>query len=193
MSKKNQTMKKNNSRVLLSTLGILLLLLISCNSDEGNGQFNKEPIPLFDESVTDMIHGVESKSWHITEVINLYYDSNYDLEIDINCVRDDIYTFSSQSEDVLIELGDNRCFGQNDDGIFTADVEIFQSRLLYFNDTVVLEYVRGYINDEGTASGSSQRWYKLAEISEDRMVFHREGGNYIGEYKQALVFEKIVE
>ena len=183
-------MKKNISRVLLSTAGILLFLLISCNNDDGNGQFNKEPIPLFDESVTDMIHGVESKSWHITEVINVYYDNNYDLEIDINCVRDDIYTFSSQSEDVVIELGDDRCFGQNDDGIFTADVEIFQSRLLYFNETVVLEYVRGYINDEGTASGSSQRWYKLAEISEDRMVFHREGGMYIGEYRQALVFEK---
>lgn len=193
MSKENQTMKKNISRVLLSTAGILLFLLISCNSDEGNGQFNKEPIPLFDESVTDMIHGVESKSWHITEVINVYYDNNYDLEIEINCVRDDIYTFSSQSEDVVIELGDDRCFGQNDDGIFTADVEIFQSRLLYFNDTVVLEYVRGYINDEGTASGSSQRWYKLAEISEDRMVFHREGGNYVGEYREALVFEKIHE
>ena len=186
-------MKKSNSHLMLSAVGILLFLLISCNSDEDSGQFNKEPIPLFDESVTAMIHGGENKSWHITEVINVYYESNYHLEIDLNCVRDDIYTFSSQSENVVIELGDDRCFGQNDDGIFTADVEIFQSRLLYFNDTVILEYVRGYINDAGTASGSTQRWYRLAEISEDRMVFHREGGKYIGEYNQALVFEKIVE
>lgn len=168
------------------------LLFASCNTDDSD-QFNKEPIPLFDESVTAMIHGVENKSWRITEVINVYYESNYDLEIDLSCVGDDTYTFSSQSEDVVIELGDDRCFGQNDDGIFTADVEIFQSRLLYFNDTVILEYVRGYINEEGTASGASQRWYRLAEISEDRMVFHREGGKYIGEYRQALVFEKIVE
>jgi len=98
---------------------------------------------------------------------------------------------TSQSENVAIDLGDDRCLGQNDDGVFTADIEIFQSRLLYFNDTVILEYVRGYVNNEGTASGSSQRWYRLAEISEDRMVFHREGGKYIGEYRQALVFEKL--
>jgi len=185
-------MKKNNPFLFVSILGILLSLFISCNNDDSD-QFNKEAIPLFDQSVTAMIHGDAEKSWHITEVINVYYDSNYHLEIDLGCLRDDIYSFSSQSEDVEIELGDDRCFGQNDDGIFTADVEIFQSRLLYFNDTVILEFVRGYINDEGTASGSSQRWYRLAEISDDRMVFHREGGQYIGEYRQALVFEKIVE
>ena len=182
-------MKKYNPFLFASMIG---LLLASCNNDDSD-QFDKELIPLFDESVTAMIHGVENKSWRITEVINIYYESNYDLEIDLSCVGDDTYTFSSQSEDVVIELGDDRCFGQNDDGIFTADVEIFQSRLLYFNDTVILEYVRGYINEEGTASGSSQRWYRLAEISEDRMLFHREGGKYIGEYRQALVFEKIVE
>lgn len=182
-------MKKYNPFLFAS---MIALLLASCNNDDSD-QFDKELIPLFDESVTAMIHGVENKSWRITEVINVYYESNYDLEIDLSCVGDDTYTFSSQSEDVVIELGDDRCFGQNDDGIFTADVEIFQSRLLYFNDTVILEYVRGYINEEGTASGSSQRWYRLAEISEDRMVFHREGGKYIGEYRQALVFEKIVE
>ena len=180
-------MKKNNSILFLSIIGFLFA---SCNTDDSD-QFDKELIPLFDQSVTSMIHGDETKSWHITEVINVYYQSNYDLEIDLDCVKDDVYTFSSQSENVAIDLGDDRCFGQNDDGVFTADIEIFQSRLLYFNDTVILEYVRGYVNNEGTASGSSQRWYRLAEISEDRMVFHREGGKYIGEYRQALVFEKL--
>ena len=180
-------MKKYNPFLFASMIG---LLLASCNNDDSD-QFDKELIPLFDQSVTAMIHGGGDKSWHITEVINVYYQSNYDLEIDLDCVKDDVYTFSSQSENVAIDLGDDRCFGQNDDGIFTADIEIFRSRLLYFNDTVILEYVRGYVNNEGTASGSSQRWYRLAEISEDRMVFHREGGKYIGEYRQALVFEKL--
>jgi len=183
-------MKKNHPFLFVILIGFLF---ISCNTDDDSDQFNKEAIPLFDQSVTSMIHGDEVKSWHITEVINIYYDSNYDLEINLDCVKDDIYTFSSQSEDVVIELGDDLCFGQNDDGIFTADVEIFQSRLLYFNDTVILEYVRGYVNNEGTASGFSQRWYRLAEISEDRMVFHREGGQFIGEYREALVFERIVD
>ncbi len=183
-------MKKNHPFLFVFLIGFLF---ISCNNDDDSDQFNKEAIPLFDQSVTSMIHGDGAKSWHITEVINVYYDSNYDLEINLGCVKDDIYTFSSQSEVVVIELGDDLCFGQNDDGIFTADVEIFQSRLLYFNDTVILEYVRGYVNNEGTASGFSQRWYRLAEISEDRMVFHREGGEYIGEYKEALVFERIVD
>ena len=165
-------MKKNHPFLFVILIGFLF---ISCNTDDDSDQFNREAIPLFDQSVTSIIHGDEVKSWHITEVINIYYDSNYDLEINLDCVKDDIY------------------FGQNDDGIFTADVEIFQSRLLYFNDTVILEYVRGYVNNEGTASGFSQRWYRLAEISEDRMVFHREGGQFIGEYREALVFERIVD
>ena len=115
-------MKKYNPFLFASMIG---LLLASCNNDDSD-QFDKELIPLFDQSVTAMIHGGGDKSWHITEVINVYYQSNYDLEIDLDCVKDDVYTFSSQSENVAIDLGDDRCFGQNDDGVFTADIEIFK-------------------------------------------------------------------
>ena len=108
-----------------------------------------------------------------------------------------IYTFSKDSEDVEIILGESKCFGKNSDGIFTADTELFSSKISYFkiadsdNDkTVFLQLNRGFVNTDQTAMGSSSSWYKLAELTEDRMVFYRENGNFIDEYREALVFER---
>jgi len=46
-------MKKYNPFLFASMIG---LLLASCNNDDSD-QFDKELIPLFDQSVTAMIHG----------------------------------------------------------------------------------------------------------------------------------------
>ena len=173
---------------------VAVFTITSCNKDDD--EFDKPLIPLFSESDFSMIHNDSQKKWQITEVINKYYNPNYHLEIELSCLEDDVYTFKSDKE-VAIELGDSRCFGKNNDGVFTADTEIFKAKLLYMkksdsNDkTIFLEFARGFENDDATAGGISLRWYKLAELTENRMVFHREGGKFVGEYKEALVFEKI--
>lgn len=187
-----------NSKRFISRLFVYLVTitftLISCSNNDD--EFDKPLIPLFSESDFSMIHNDSEKKWQITEVINTYYNPNYHLEIELSCLEDDVYTFKSDKE-VDIDLGDSRCFGKNDDGIFTADIEIFKAKLLYMkksdsdDKTIFLEFARGFENNDSTAGGISLRWYKLAELTENRMVFHRAGGKFIGEYKQALIFEKI--
>jgi hypothetical protein len=176
--------KRSNLKVVV----LSILVFSSCSNDDDSGE---NLVPLFPESNLSIIHGNSEKSWKITELINDFYDPNYDLEIDLGCVSDDVYTFSSATEEVTITLGDEKCFGTNDDGIFTADEEIFDAELYFSNETITLEFARGYINDEGTALGVSLRWFKLAELSEDRMVFYRESSGILGDYREAIVFERI--
>ncbi|GAB1308065.1 hypothetical protein KH5_07480 [Urechidicola sp. KH5] len=141
-----------------------------------------------------LIHGGSSQSWRITEIINNYYDPNYDLEITLDCVTDDVYTFHADTEDVTITYGDVLCFEDIEDGIFTADHEFFESHLLmlYPEDraSIYLHFARGYINEDQTAMGSTFTYYQLAELSENRMIFVRES-EYLGDYNQALIFERI--
>ncbi len=187
-----QQMKLRIPKVKVLSLLAAGLLFIGCSNPEDLP--DKPLIPLFAESEMSVIHGEAEKTWRITELINEFYDPNYDLEIDLSCVADDVYTFSSTRE-VSIDLGEDRCFGKNDNGIFKADTEIFDSELMYLGDegdngTIYLRLSRGYTNRDNTAAGITIRIYALAELSEDRMVFHREGGQYIGEYREAIVFER---
>lgn len=188
-------MKSNRHFFKALAIAGLSILFVQCADDTDPDQ--RIAIPLFSESNISLIHNDSESAWYITEVINEYYDANYELEIELGCVTDDIYTFSASQEEVQITLGDALCFADIDDGIFTADHEIFESRLLYMNGagsagpTIYLGYARGYTNADHTASGATSTFYRLAELTEDRMVFHRGGGEYIGEYKQALVFERI--
>jgi hypothetical protein len=156
----------------------------------------KTRIPLFPESSLEKIHGGSQKTWKITNYINVNHNPNYSLEIETSCLVDDIYAFKSDDINVEINLGDSKCFGQNSDGIFMADIELFSAKFYHSegpdgNKTIFLETSRGYINNEDTAMGSSLRWYRLAELTEDRMVFHRAGGDFVGEYREALVFERV--
>lgn len=189
-------MKIINQKLKLLSLSILLSIVSSCNSED-DSYMGKTRIPLFPESAIETIHGGSQKSWKITEYINIFHNPSYALEVETPCLSDDIYTFSKDSEDVEIILGESKCFGKNSDGIFTADTELFSSKISYFkiadtdNDkTIFLQLNRGFVNTDQTAMGSSSRWYKLAELTEDRMVFYRENGNFIGEYREALVFER---
>ncbi|WOD43554.1 hypothetical protein [Hwangdonia lutea] len=184
----------NHSKISASfILFIILATVFNCSSDDEN--IEQERIPLFTETDLSTIHGDSQKSWRITEVINDFYDPNYHLEIELSCLADDVYTFSNTNNAFTVNLGDDKCFGTNDDGVFTADVEIFDGELILMDasegNTIYLRYSRGFINQSGTAQGISIRHYTLAELSENRMVFYREGADFVGEYKQALVFEVI--
>jgi hypothetical protein len=186
---------KNHTQIFKSLLVVCLgIFFVQC-SDQDEDTLQKTTIPLFKESDLSLIHNDSEKSWHITEVINKYYDPNYELEIDLACVTDDIYTFSATEESVQIDLGEVLCFEDIDDGVFTADHEIFESNLLMMDafqgETIYLHFARGYINEDQTATGITFTYYALAELSENRLVFQREGGQYVGEYNQALVFETI--
>ena len=88
-------------------------------------------IPLFPETELSLIHVDWEKSWRITEFINNYHNPNYHLEIELACLEDDIYTFHSSNNKFSVNLGEDRCFGTNDDGIFTADIEIFDGELIF--------------------------------------------------------------
>ncbi len=185
---------KNYIQILKSLAFVCLgIFFVQCSDDDDIIQ--KTTIPLFTESDLSLIHNDSEKSWHITEVINKYYDPTYELEITLDCVTDDIYTFSATEESVQINLGEVLCFEDIDDGIFTADHEIFESKLVLMDAsqgaTIYLHFARGYINEDQTAMGVTSTYYALAELSENRMVFHREGGQYVDEYNQALIFERI--
>ena len=187
-------MKNLKGLIKLCFCVLLTSTIISCDTSDYD-YMGKTRIPLFKEADLAIIHGGSQKSWKVVEYINVYHNPNYSLEVETECLKDDIYTFFSTNEDVQIDLGDNKCFGKNSDGIFTADIELFSSKLSFSadsdgNKTIFLQTSRGYVNTDQTATGSSLRWYKLAELTENRMVFHREGGNFIGEYREALVFEK---
>ena len=184
---------KNYIKILKSVAFVCLgIVFIQCSNDDNVIQ--ETTIPLFTESDLSFIHNDSEKSWHITEVINKYYDPTYELEIALDCVIDDIYTFSATEESVQIDLGELLCFEDIDDGIFTADHEFFLSELVWSNwpsgATIRLSFARGYVNENQTAMGSTSTWYTLAELSENRMVFQK-GGEYVGEYNQALVFEPV--
>ncbi|OIQ38283.1 MAG: hypothetical protein BM563_06585 [Bacteroidetes bacterium MedPE-SWsnd-G1] len=57
-------------------------------------------------------------------------------------------------------------------------------------NTIYLHFARGYINEDRTAQASTFTYYSLAELSENRMVFQK-GGEFVGNYHKALVFERI--
>ena len=58
-------------------------------------------------------------------------------------------------------------------------------------DTIYLHFARGYMNEDQTSQGVTFTYYALAELSEDRMVFYRGGSQYVGEYNEALIFERV--
>jgi len=184
---------KNYNNIISQLLSLFLLIsLLNCNSNDNS--FDGGNIPLFTESDMSKIHGNSEKSWRITEFINDYYNPSDALEIEFSCLADDEYTFSSVTNQFSVNLGVDKCFGKNDDGIFTADVEIFDGELVFMDasdgETIYLRYSRGYMNADGTAQGISIRYYTLAALSETRMVFYR-GKIKFGNYKEAIVFEAI--
>jgi hypothetical protein len=184
---------KNYNKILKSlTFVCLAIFFVQCSDNDDTIQ--KTTIPLFTASDLSLIHNDSEQSWQITEVINKYYDPNYELEITLDCLIDDRYIFSATEEFVQIELGELLCFEDINNGIFTSDHEVFESRLAFMDAsqgaTIYLSLARGYVNEDQTAMSSTSTWYALAELTENRMVFQK-GGQYVGEYDQALVFELI--
>ena len=182
---------KNYNQIFKVLLGFCLsLILVNCDSDKDSETIEKTPIPLFEKADMAMIHGDTSKSWRITEVITIF-DHAPDTHINSLCGSDDVYTFSASSEDVTIDLGEQRCFES------ISESERFEARLLFWpadwsgtEYTIILDFEECRIKDNGTFTICSGSYYRLAELSEDRMVFHTAGGEFIGEYNEALVFER---
>lgn len=176
--------------ILRCVLFITLAALInfSCSSDDDN---SINYVPLFKESDMSIIHNNSEKSWHITGFINKYHKPNYHLEINLNCLEDDLYTFASNTESISINLGNNKCFDNPNNDYFGADIELFNAKLLYMNKTIMLEFSIGYVNNSQTSSSAALRWYKLAELSENRMVFYRNSNDILGQYNEAIIFESL--
>lgn len=175
---------------LLKFLSIIFLgiLFSQCSNDDPD-----DTIPTFSESQMSLIHGDSEKSWRLTEIINKYADPSDDLYITLECVSDDIYTFSSENEEISVSYGDHLCFEDIDEGLFRADHEYFGGRLMMLGTpkTIYISFGRGYTNDEGTAMASTFAYYALAELSENRMVFYKSTTGIIGDYYEAYTFEAV--
>ena len=179
----------NFYKLFKSLICICLGILFSqCSNDDLD-----HTIPIFPESQMSLIHGGSEKSWRLTEIINGYADPSDDLYITVECVRDDIYTFSSENEEISVTYGDNFCFEDIEEGIFRADHEYFGGKLMMLGTpkTIYVSFGRGYTNDEGTAMASTFAYYALAELSENRMVFYKSHTGVIGDYYEAYTFEAV--
>lgn len=172
----------------------LALFITSCSNDDDVDVNVPQGIPLFSEEDKFLIHGDDQKSWRIVEVVDDYYDPNDDLAITTACVVDDIYTFTAGEEAVDIDYGEILCFEDVSAGIFTADDEFFESNLKTlqtdFSETIYLHFAYGYMNESQTALASTFTHYRLTELSDTLMVFTK-GTEFLGDYKEALIFELI--
>ena len=178
-----------NFHKFLKYLSIVAIVLIfsQCSKDD------EHAIPTFSESQMSLIHGDSEKSWRITEIINRYPDTSDDLYISLDCVSDDIYTFSAATNEATVTYGSNLCFEDVDEGIFRADQEYFGASLLMLGspETIYVSFGRGYVNDENTAFASTFAYYAVAELSENKMVIYKSISEIKGDYYEAYTFEAV--
>lgn len=174
----------------------IALTFANCQTNEDMLESSKLRITDFKATELVKMHDGSEKSWILTQVIlpEEYKDSP-NLPNN-NCVFDDTYTFKASAtnksvENVTIELGANRCFET------ISDSENFEAKLLYvpytykgepvIETTLILKYT--WFNNSDNSSVADTNFYRLSELTEDRMVFST-GAEYVGEYTFAYVFEK---
>ena len=187
----------NYNPIAKLTFGLSLLLIFSnCSSNDDDilDVQEKTNIPLFTEVDLSVIHGDSEKSWKITKIINVYSDPSHNSEINIDCVKDDVYTFFAGVDDVTIDLGENSCFQNSNNSTAT---DIFEGKITFRDGTrgktIILNYIKGSKIEEQdqTTTRLDGTYYALSELTEDRMVFQGETEQFLGEYREALIFEKI--
>ncbi len=179
---------KNRKIIYLSLITIISsIFFIACNSKEDDLN-QKTSIPLFDQSVLETILGSNETTWRISEVISSY-DNDDGFLLSTECLSDDKYTFKPGIEDIEVTLGNKMCYGE------ISDSESFEAKVIFNENeqTVQLLFKDCMIQKDG------QYFYKtcfiseyyLAELTEDRMVFYFDNAEFVGEYTEALIFEKI--
>jgi len=184
----------NYNRITKLTFGLSLLFIFSnCSSNDDFDSLEKTSIPLFTEADLSVIHGDSEKSWKITKIINVYSDPSHNSKINIQCMKDDLYTFFTGIEGVTINLGENSCFESSNNKTAT---DIFEGKITFREGTrgktIILYFTQGSkIEEEDlTTTRLDGTYYALSELTEDRMVFQGETEQFLGEYRQALIFEK---
>jgi hypothetical protein len=196
---KNIKQMKNHKITKLFFALCFLLAFASCESNDDVG------VRVTDFSTVELIklHGGSNKSWKLTEIIIPEKFRDNPGFINKTCVADDTYTFSVPASEiyesigeVMIELGDTRCFET------VSDAESFEGKLSYFPYTlngvdvfkVALFLDRCRITDNvpvGSTTICSGDIYPLVELTDDRMVFSN--ATIVGEQTYGFVFEKINE
>ena len=189
----------------ITKLFFALCFLLAFASCESNDDVLEVRVKVKDFSTVELIklHGGSNKSWKLTEIINPEKFRDDPVFINKTCVADDTYTFSVPASEiyesigeVIIELGDNRCFET------ISDAESFEGKLSYFPYTlngvdvfkVALFLDRCRITDKvpvGTTTICFGDIYPLVELTDDRMVFSN--ATIVGEQTFGFVFEKINE
>ncbi|SNR39096.1 hypothetical protein SAMN06265371_102226 [Lutibacter agarilyticus] len=184
----------------------LFSVIASCDTDNDD-QFTKTAVTDFTKEELIKLHGGSEKSWKLTEVILPEKYKDHPNLLNNTCVADDTFTVSASTsttyesvEDIIIELGEIRCFDT------FSEAERFEGKLLYvpykFNGIDVVETtlilkscsIENIVDEngtEGTFTKCDQDAFRLVELTDDRMVFSNAA--YIGEYTFGYVFEKADE
>ena len=180
-------MKERKIIYLLMLTIISSIFFVACHSKEDDLN-QKTSIPLFDQSVIETIQGVNETTWRISEVISSY-DNDDGFLLSTECLSDDKYTFKPGTEDIEVTLGNKMCYGE------ISDSESFEAKIIFNENeqTVQLLFKDCMIQKDGQYDYKTCfiSEYYLAELTEDRMVFYSDNTEFIGEYTEALIFERI--
>ncbi|WP_075341200.1 hypothetical protein [Tenacibaculum agarivorans] len=161
----------------LLLLSLIIFGIISCSDDTGDTL----DLTVRTNDLSKM-YGTGEKKWKITA-----YYSNYNLqELDEtfnDCVQDDVYVFSKDTEDVEVSLGNITCGNVSD-----VKNEFAGGRYTHTSDnTLLLSFARSYEKEETGVSISRIMIIKCIHLSENKMIFiHGDVGDYIG-----IVFERV--
>ena len=102
---------------------IVLVLSTNCSKDDTITDLNPEVIT---QEKMLFFHNNDRKNWRITQYYSNYYEEIKDNKV-TDCLKDDIYTFSNEFDNSIINLGSERCF--LDEG--TVTTEIANARYFY--------------------------------------------------------------
>ena len=179
---------KNRKIIYLSLIIIILSIFFAACDSKENDLNQKTSIPLFDESVIETIQGANETTWRIAEVISSYNNED-GFFLSTACLSDDKYTFKPGIEDIEVTLGNKMCYDE------ISDSESFEAKIIFSESkqTIQLLFKDCMIQKDGQYDYKTCfiSEYYLAELTEERMVFYSDNTEFIGEYTEALVFEKI--
>ncbi|NER17109.1 hypothetical protein [Spongiivirga citrea] len=162
---------------LVYTFASFLILFTSCTKDaaieESSERFSIEDV--------NLIHENSEKKWRIINVFEKYDDGIIDEDL-TECLKDEIYTFKSNTGEAEVEFGSTSCYPYpeliNDGG--GAKYTFYEESGDFY-----LDFSYGASFNNNTSTGTS-RVYGCISITEDTMIFANGEGRGHG-----LIFEAL--
>ncbi len=153
----------------------LLLLVFSCGTHD-----DEQPDLKFTPEELELIHGGSEKTWRVVQVFREYSRSRLDQMKD--CIMDDTYTFSANSPEVQLNLGEVSCFFDE------PEEQVDALQLSFWEEEGRLFLDHGRAESDGGSSSAIVYVLQLHELSADRMFF---ANGPVGNFGRALILEAI--